>query len=142
MKRQADLHRSDKQFGQGDWVYVKLQPYRQHSVALRTNQKLSPKFFGPFPIVAKIGAVAYRLQLPATARIHLVFHVSLLKKHMGPTPAALGSVPDMDELGVIAAEPVAILARKLGKKGNKAVVYLLIQWSNKSKEEATWEFVL
>ena len=45
----------------------------------------------------------------------------------------------MDELGMIAAEPVAILARKLGKKGNKAVVYLLVQWSNKPKEEATWE---
>ena len=40
---------------------------------------------------------------------------------------------------MIAAEPVAILARKLGKKGNKAVVYLLVQWSNKPKEEATWE---
>ena len=108
-------------------------------MALRTNQKLSPKFFGPFPVIAKVGEVAYRLQLPATAKIHPVFHVSLLRKHMGSTLATLGSVPDMDELGVIAAEPVAILARKLGKKGNRAVVYLLIQWSNKSKEEATWE---
>lgn len=27
MKRQADKHRSEKQFSEGDWVYLKLQPY-------------------------------------------------------------------------------------------------------------------
>jgi len=45
----------------------------------------------------------------------------------------------MDKLGMVATEQVAILARKLRKKGNKVVVYLLIQRSNKPKEEATWE---
>ena len=45
----------------------------------------------------------------------------------------------MDDAGLIATEPVAVLARKLGKKGDKVVIYLLIQWSNKPKEEATWE---
>jgi len=140
MKKQADLHTSDRQLEPGNWVYVKLQLYRQHFfVALRMNQKLDPKFFGPFPIMARVGAIAYRLQLPASAKIHLVFHVSLLKKYVGPLPFTLGAVPDMDELGMIAVEPVAVLARKLGKRGNKAIVYLLIQWSNKPKEEATWE---
>jgi len=139
MKLQADSHMMDRQFAVGDWVYVKLQPYRQHSVALRLNQKLSPKFFGPFAVIARVGFVAYRLQLPPQAKIHPVFHVSLLKKHLGSPPAAPGVVPDIDDLGLLAAEPIAILARRLGKKGNRAVVYLLIQWSNRPKEEATWE---
>jgi len=139
MKNQADHHRRDKQLAVGDWVYVKLQPYRQHSVALRQNQKLSPKFFGPFAVTARVGPVAYRLELPPQAKIHPVFHVSLLKEHLGPPPVAPGVVPDIDDLGLLAAEPVAILARRLAKKGNKAVVYLLIQWSNRPKEEATWE---
>ena len=139
MKVQADQHRSDKQLEVGDWVYVKLQPYRQHSVSLMLNQKLGPKFFGPFPILARVGSVAYRLQLPAQAKIHPVFHISLLKKYVGVCPSELGAVPEVDELGMLAAEPVAILARRLGKKGNKAVVYLLVQWSNRPKEEATWE---
>jgi len=139
MKTQADKHRTDKQLSVGTWVYVKLQPYRQQSVALRRNQKLSPKYFGPFPIIAKVGPVAYKLSLPAHAKLHPVFHVSLLKEHLGPAPIALGNVPDLDDHGLLAAEPVAILGRKLGKKGNRAVVYLLVQWANKPREEATWE---
>jgi len=71
-----------------------------------------------------------------------VFDVSLLKPYIGPTQSTLGAVLDVDELGVLAAEPMAVLARKLGKKGNHAVVYLLIQWSNRSKEEVTWELYL
>ena len=108
-------------------------------MAVRFNQKLGPKFFGPFTVTARVGAVAYKLQLPPQARIHLVFHVSLLKKHIGPPPSEPIAVPDMDELGMLAAESVVVLARRLGKKGNRVVVYVLIQWSNKPKEEATWE---
>jgi hypothetical protein len=56
MKRQADKHRSERHFAIGDWVFLKLQPYVQSSLAKRANQKLSFRFFGPYKIVAKIGA--------------------------------------------------------------------------------------
>jgi len=62
---------------------VKLQPYKQYSIALRKNQKLGLHYFGPFRINKKISAVAYRLDLPMTARIHNVFHISVLKKFQG-----------------------------------------------------------
>ena len=101
--------------------------------------KLGPKFFGPFPVIARVGAVAYKLELPIHAKIHPVFHISLLKEHVAATSTVLGTVPDIDEDGLLVAEPVAVLARKLERKGNHAGVYLLIQWLNKPKEEATWE---
>lgn len=76
MKQQADKGRIEREFSVGDSVYVKLQPYVQTSVATRANHKLSFKYFGPFPIVQRVGKVAYKLQLPDSAVIHPVFHVS------------------------------------------------------------------
>ena len=70
---------------------------------------------------------------------YTLYFICLRKKYVGEPPTSMGNVPDMDDLGLLAAEPVAILARKLGKRGNRAVIYLLIQWSNRPKEEATWE---
>ena len=49
--------------------------------------KLSPRFIGPFEILERIGAVAYRLALPPNMYgVHEVFHVSMLRKYT-PDPA-------------------------------------------------------
>ena len=93
MKQIADKERTDRNFEVGDWVYLKLQPYRQTSVALRKNMKLSTKYYGPYQIEQKVGSVAYKLKLPDGCSVHPVFHVSLLKKsingsqiHLTPPP--------------------------------------------------------
>jgi len=61
MKMQADKKRRERelQFKVGDLVLVKLQPYKQHSVALRKHQKLGMRYFGPFLVIERIGTVAY-----------------------------------------------------------------------------------
>ncbi|XP_025702492.1 uncharacterized protein [Arachis hypogaea] len=85
MKIYADLKRRELIFEPGEHVYLKLQPYRMKTLARRVNQKLSARFYGLYEILEKIGQVAYKLKLPPNARVHPVFHVSLLKKCVNPS---------------------------------------------------------
>jgi len=82
-KKNYDQHHQEKEFNVGDWIYLHLQPYRQMSVTVRKNLKLSPRFYGPYQILDRIGAVSYKLNLPSRSKIHPIFHVSLLKKQVG-----------------------------------------------------------
>jgi hypothetical protein len=80
MKHMADKHRSDWTFEVGDGIFLKLQPYKRHSLAHRKNKKLASKYFGPYQVIEKVGEVAYLL--PPGAKVHPVFHVSLLKRQL------------------------------------------------------------
>lgn len=80
MKELADRHRLDRVYSIGDWVWVKLQPYKQFSVRTHHHHKLHRRYYGPFQVLDRIGVVAYRLELPDSIQLHPVFHVSLLKK--------------------------------------------------------------
>ena len=64
---------------------MRLQPYQKTSLALRQSHKLSLRFYGPYRVLERIGSVAYRLDLLPGSKIHLVFHVSILKKQLGTT---------------------------------------------------------
>lgn len=86
-----------KDFLVNDFVYLKLRPYRKLSLAQRKNLKPNPKFFGPFKILSKIGAVVYKLKLSSNSKLHPVFHVSLLKKGIGDQDIASPMLPPIIE---------------------------------------------
>lgn len=76
MKQYAGQKRSLREFQIGEKVFLKLQPYAQSSVVNRPYPKLSYKYYGPYSILEKAGAAAYKLELPEVALVHPVFHVS------------------------------------------------------------------
>ena len=93
MKRSADATKREVHFNVGDSVYLRLQPYREQSLAKFPHEKLGTHFYAPFTILQKIGPAAHKLQLPAASNVHPVFHVSQLKPAVGPIPV-LSNIPE------------------------------------------------
>jgi hypothetical protein len=79
-KSYANHRRKPIEFEVGDFVYLKVSPMKSVK-CFGVKRKLAPRYVGPFQIIGKSGAVAYKIQLPPEMRaIFNVFHVSQLKK--------------------------------------------------------------
>ena len=103
--------------------------------------KLSPRFISPYEVIERIGPMAYRLALPPKlAKLHDVFHVSMLRKYRSDASHIL----PLQEVQVQVyfsydEEPKAILAREVKQLRNKQVQLVKVLWQHHGKEEATWE---
>ena len=140
MKTQADQNRREITFEVGDSVYLRLRPYRQQSVVFRGSLKLAPRYFGPYKVLARIGSVAYKLELPAGSLIHDVFHVSLLKKCLGSGVPVLPTLPPVDKNSTILPQPEVILdSRVITKNRYRPKSEVLVKWVGAPREDATWE---
>ncbi|KAL0412013.1 UNVERIFIED_CONTAM: Transposon Ty3-I Gag-Pol polyprotein [Sesamum latifolium] len=141
MVHQANTKQLDRVFHEGDWVFLKLQPYRQVSVQRRLSQKFANHFYGPFRILRRICPVAYELELPAAVCIHPVFHVSLLKSCHGPPREQVCPLPTAP-FGVNSpTTPTWIIDRCLRATAAGPQREILVQWADQDKAEATWELL-
>lgn len=109
MKSVADHKRRDLEFKEGDFVYLRLQPYHQKSLANRPYAKLSPKYYGPYRVSQRIGQVAYHLEYPPHSLMHLVFHVSLLKPALGTFSEVRDLLEQLTSDLELVASPEAVL---------------------------------
>ena len=103
--------------------------------------KLSPRFIGPFEILERVGAVAYRLALPPNmSGVHEVFHVSMLRRYT-PDPAHVvdwGEI-EVDTDGTFEEGPVCILDSRDKVLRCKTVRLVRVLWQHRGVEESTWE---
>ncbi|GKD54288.1 hypothetical protein Tco_1287675, partial [Tanacetum coccineum] len=115
MKKYADKKRRELLFSIGDYVFVKLQPYRQRSVKLQQNQKLGMRYFGPFQ----------------------VFHVSFLKPCVGEPSAQYIPLPLLSTPEGPLVYPIQILDSRKVKFKYEWDIEVLVQ--RDGSVEHTWE---
>ena len=122
---------------------MKVSPWRK-ILQFGKKGKLNPRFIEPYEILERIGLVAYRLALPPElAKLHNVFHVSMLQKYCYNKSQIL-PVQDVQVQSDFTydKEPKAILAREVKQLRNKQVPLVKVLWQHHGMEEATWELKL
>ncbi|GJX38504.1 putative reverse transcriptase domain-containing protein [Tanacetum coccineum] len=113
-KSYADLKRKPMEFQVGDKVMLKVSPWKG-VVHFGKRGKLNPRYVGPFKVLKKVRAVAYKLELPQElSRVHNTFHVSNLKKCYSDDPLVipLEGLQVDDKLHFV-EEPVEIMDREV-----------------------------
>ncbi|XP_073153872.1 uncharacterized protein [Henckelia pumila] len=103
--------------------------------------KLSPRYIGPFEILEKVGARAYRVALPPNLEgVHNVFHISMLRKYLANPSHVIRHEP-VEWTSDLSYEemPVQILDRQVRRLRNRDILMVKVLWLNQLFEEATWE---
>ncbi|GJS46567.1 retrotransposon gag domain, retroviral aspartyl protease [Tanacetum coccineum] len=96
-------------------------------------------FDGPYHVLRKVGLVAYKLELPPDARIHPVFHVSMLKPAHGAFPSNPAPPLPITKDWEVDLQPNSVLDHRWVIEAGQPVLELLILWCHRLAEEATWE---
>ncbi|GJR79803.1 hypothetical protein Tco_0150588 [Tanacetum coccineum] len=139
-KSSADLKRKPMEFQVGDRVMLKVSPWKG-VVRFGKRGKLNPRYIRPFKVLEKVGAVAYKLELPQElSRVHNTFHVSNLKKCYADEPLTvpLDGLHFDDKLQFV-NEPIEIMDREVKRLRQKHVPIVKVQWNSIRGPEFTWE---
>ncbi|GJY95216.1 putative reverse transcriptase domain-containing protein [Tanacetum coccineum] len=111
------------------------------TVRFRKRGKLSPRYIGPFKIVARVGHVAYTLELPEELKgIHSTFHVLNLKKCLaeGDVVVPMEEIQLDDKLHMI-EEPVEIVDKEVKRLKQSRIPIVKVRWNSQRGPEFTWE---
>ena len=138
----ADARRRDISFAVGDYVYLRVSPM-WGVIRFGKTGKLAPRFIGPFPILERIGTLAYRVSLPDwLPGVHDVFHVSQLRKHVHDPDLVVEEAAQQDiditpELA-LKREPLKIVGKETRELRRKKIHLVKVQWSSDPRD-CTWE---
>nr|GEW74497.1 putative reverse transcriptase domain-containing protein [Tanacetum cinerariifolium] len=92
-------------------------------------------------VLAKVGDVAYRLELPQElSRVHHTFHVSNLKKFYADEPLAMPlEGVHIDETLQFVEEPIEIMEREIKQLKRSRIPLVKVRWNSRRGPEFTWE---
>nr|GEW71724.1 putative reverse transcriptase domain-containing protein [Tanacetum cinerariifolium] len=113
----------------------------EKSCAFWKTGEVKTEIHWPFKVLAKIGTVAYRLELPKQlSRVHNTFYVSNLKKCLSDKPLAisLDKVHIDDKLHFV-EEPVEVMDREVKRLKQIRIPIIKVRWKSKRGPEFTWE---
>ncbi|GJU42560.1 hypothetical protein Tco_1195517 [Tanacetum coccineum] len=103
--------------------------------------KLNPRYIGPFKVLAKVGTIAYKLELPQQiSRVHITFHVSNLNKCLSDEPLAI----PMDEIHMddklhFVEKPAEIMDHEVKWLKKSRIPIIKVRWNSQRGPEFTWE---
>ncbi|GJR55232.1 hypothetical protein Tco_1405753 [Tanacetum coccineum] len=126
------------EFEVGDRVMLKVLPWKG-VVRFGKRGKLNPRYVGPFKVLAKVEAIAYRLELPKDlSRVRHTFHVSNLKKCYADEPLAmpLEGIHVDDKLQFM-EEPVEIMEREIKQLKRSRIPLVKVRWNSRRGPEFT-----
>ncbi|GJT51200.1 putative reverse transcriptase domain-containing protein [Tanacetum coccineum] len=139
-KSYADVRQKPLEFQVGDKVMLKVSPWKG-VIHFGKRGKLNPRYIGHFKILAKVGTVAYLLELPVQlSRVHSMFYVSNLKKCLSDGTLAI----PLDEIEVddklhFTEEPVEIMDREVKCLKQSRIPIVKVCWNSRRGPEFTWE---
>ncbi|GJR75902.1 putative reverse transcriptase domain-containing protein [Tanacetum coccineum] len=139
-KSYADRKRKPMEFEVGDRVMLKVSPWKG-VIRFGKRGKLNPRYVGPFKVLAKVGKVAYRLELPQElSRVHHTFHVSNLKRCYADEPLvmSLEGIHVDDKLQFM-EEPVEIMEREIKRLKRSRIPLVKVRLNSSPGPEFTWE---
>ncbi|GKC57617.1 hypothetical protein Tco_1085215, partial [Tanacetum coccineum] len=130
-KSYADKRSKPLEFEVGDMVLLKVSPWKG-VIRFGKRKKLSPRYIRPFKILARVGRVAYTLELPEELQgIHSTFHVSNLKKCLADENLIihLDKIQLDDKLHFI-EEPVEIVDPETEKLKQSRIPIVKVRWNS------------
>nr|GFA48219.1 putative reverse transcriptase domain-containing protein [Tanacetum cinerariifolium] len=139
-KSYADKRRKPLEFQVRDKVMLKVSPWKG-VIRFDKRGKMNPCYIGAFKILAKVGTVAYRLELPEQlSHVHSNFHVSNLKKCISDESLAipLDEIHVDDKLNFI-KEPVENMDCEVKRLKQSRIPIVKVRWNSRRGPEYSWE---